>query len=383
MFVTIRRPKDRSRAIANISNSACKEIVEDLIIAKPTIGNKKILALRDFQIKNNLWNKVLGAKDFEQFDEATYFRTLEIYSNEKDFSLITPTSIEEKMALIEVIQNRYAYYIGVPSLREELSTLNIKQMKKLISLMKKFDPTSQVTREDLENFSSELFIILKGPPVNLLEYFTENKTALMSKRLYRVVQEELLLKGLKNIINQFPEKVRYSYLEKAKLHINRIARYKLWRYTTLPLDLPFIDQVKLPDELLEKILLDGIDAHDEELIGIFRQNNMIDNYERFRKVYRTAAFATAFTFFYQDEQERRIREKREQAKLDEEKKQEFVKEFKKLSAIIVQSSSTKEKTDKELKDEQFNRSLIRFKAKYHEEPTTEEYTEMKKKIYGT
>lgn len=347
------------------------------------MGIKQPHALRDYQTKNNLWNKVLSAKDFEQFDEAVYFRTIEIYSNEKDFTLITPITIEEKMALIEVIQNRYAYFLGVPSLQEELATLNAKQLHKMFKLMKSFDPSSQVTREDLESFASELFIILKGPPVNLLEYFTENKTTLMSKRLYRVVQEEMLLKGLKNVINQFPEKTRYTLLDKAKLHIYRIARFKLWRFASLPLDLPFIDHVKLSDELIEKILLDGIDAHAKELIALFRQNNMIDNYERFRKVYRTVAFATAFTFFYQEDRERRKHEAKERAKQEEEKKQEFVNQFKQLSEIITKSSSDREKTDKELKDEQFKRNLDKFKTKYHESPTPEEYDEMKQKIYGT
>lgn len=338
--------------------------------------------MRDYRTKNNLWNKILSAKDFEQFDEAVYFRTLEIYSNEKDFAAITPITIEEKMALIEVIQNHYAYFMGVPSLQDELATLNAKQLHKLFKLMKSFDPTSQVTREDLESFASEIFIILKGPPVNLLEYFTENKTSLMSKRLYRVVQEEMLLKGLKSVINQFPEKTRYSLLEKAKLHIYRIARYKLWRFASLPLDLPFIDQIKLSDDLLEKILLDGIDAHAEELIKLFRQNNMIDNYERFRKVYRTVAFATAFSFFYQEDQQRRKDEAVSRAKQEEEQKQDFINQFKKLSETITQSSGDREKTDKELKDEQFKRNIEKFKDKYHENPTPDEYEEMKKKIYG-
>lgn len=338
--------------------------------------------MRDYRTKNNLWNKILSAKDFEQFDEAAYFRTLEIYSNEKDVTVITPITIEEKMALIEVIQNRYAYFLGVPSLQEELATLNAKQLHKMLALMKTFDPTSKVTREDLESFASELFIILKGPPVNLLEYFTENKTTLMSKRLYRVVQEEMLLKGLKSVINQFPEKTRYTMLEKAKLHIFRIARYKLWRFASLPLDLPFIDQVKLSDELLEKILLDGMDAHSGELIELFRHNHMIDNYERFRKVYRTVAFAAAFTYFYQEDQQRRKDEAKAREKQEEEKKQEFINQFKKLSEAITTSSSDREKTDKELKDEQFQRNIEKFKAKYHEAPTPEEYQEMKKKIYG-
>ena len=374
---------DGTRAIATIKTGACNEAILELILARPVRAEKYTKALRDYQTKNSLWNKILSAKDFEQFDEVIYFRTLQIYSNEKDISLITPISIEEKMALIEIIQNRYAYFLGIPSLQDELVTLNTKKMHKIISLMKSFDPSSRVTRENLESFTSELFLILKGPPVGLLEYFTENKTALMNKRLYRVMQEELLLKGLKSVVYQFPEKTRYNLIEKAKLHIYRIARFKLWRYASLPLDLPFIDQIKLSDELLEKILLDGVDAHSEELITLFRKNNMIDNYERFRKVFRTVAFATAFSFFYQGEKERRENEEKERAKREEEKKQEFLEDFKKIAETITSNSVTKELSEKELKDQQFKRNLEKFKAKYHEAPTAQELEEMRKKIYGT
>ncbi len=329
-----------------------------------------------------LWNKILSTKDFEQFNEANYFRTLEIYSNEKEFTKITPTTIEEKMALIEVIQNRYAYFLEIPSLQEELATLNKKNLHKILNLMKSFDPSSKLTREDLHSFSSELFIILKGPAVGLLDYFTENKTALMSKRLYRVVQEELLLKGLKSIINQFPEKTRYSLIEKARIHINRIIRYKLVRFASLPLDLPFMDQVKIPDELLEKILLEGINTHSEELITLFKKQNMLDNYERFRKAYRTLAFAAAFSYFFEEDLERQKKEKLENDKKADDEKQEFIDNFNKLSELITDSSIPLEKTEIELKDEQYKRNIEKFKLKYHTNPSSEEKAEMKIRIYG-
>jgi hypothetical protein len=363
------------REIANIKTGSCNEAIQELFLAKPNRFVKHAYALRDYQTKNNLWNKILSAKDFEQFDEVVYFRTLDLYANEKDISLITPVSIEEKMALIEIIQNRYAYFLDIPSLQDELATLNAKKLHKLLKLISKFDATSQVTREDLENFTSELFLIMKGPPVELLEYFTNNTTTLMNKRLYRIVQEELLIKGLNNVINQFPEKTRYSLKEKAKVHIGRITRNKLWRFASLPLDLPFINQVKISDDLLEKILFDGMEAHSEELIALFRQNHMIDNYERFRKVYRTIAFATAFTYFYNEQKEAL-------AKKNEEKKQDFLEQFKKIAKLITANSDIKEMSVTDLKDEQFKRTLEKFKAKYNEAPTTAEYEEMHRKIYG-
>jgi Na+/H+ antiporter NhaB len=283
------------------------------------------------------------------------------------------------MALIEVIQNRYAYFISVPSLQSELATLNSKQLKKIITLVNSFDPQNKISRKNIEAFATELFIIQKGPPVSLLEYFTKNKTELMNKRMSRIVQEELLIKGLKNIINQFPEKTRYSFMENAKFHISKIVRSKVWRLAALPFDLPFIDQIRIPDELLEKILLDGIDVHSDELLALFRQQNMIDNYERFRKAYRTIAMATAFAFFLEDMNTHQAELKKE---IEASNKQAFFDKFKKISSAITNNSDTSEKTDNEIRDEQFNRTLEKFRAKYNEDPTSTELKEIKLKIYG-
>jgi uncharacterized protein YjaZ len=109
---------------------------------------------------------------------------------------------------------------------------------------------------------------------------------------------------------------------------------------------------------------------------------MIDNYERFRKAYRTIAFATAFTYFYHENLEKQKLEKEEVLKAEEAKKQEFLDQFKELSETIVNSSETKEKTSKEIKDEQFKRNIEKFRAKYHEDPTPAEYQEIRQKIYG-
>jgi hypothetical protein len=234
-----------------------------------------------------------------------------LYSNEKNLELITPTTIEEKMALIEVIQNNYAYFIGVPSLKAELASINSKKMKKIFKLFKNFDPSSKVTREDLQNFSSELFILLKGPPVSLLDYFTENKTQRMGRRLYRVIQEEFLVQGLKNIILQFPEKEQYTMIENAKIFIGRVTRNKLWQLTSLPLDLPFINRLDLPSELLEKILLDGIEPHSTALLAHFKKQNMLDHYERFRTAYRTVAFGAFFIYFYHESKHKLYEQRKE------------------------------------------------------------------------
>lgn len=105
------------------------------------------------------------------------------------------------------------------NLTEEVQRLNLYKLRKLQSHMRDFDLTSKLTRNDLHNFAADLMIILKGPPVTLLDYFTSNKTKRMNDRLMRMVQEDILLIGLKGMVDRIPEKThtRLSSMENIML----------------------------------------------------------------------------------------------------------------------------------------------------------------------
>ena len=156
-------------------------------------------------------------------------------------------------------------------------------------------------------------------------------------------------------------------------------KFKVWRILVFPYDLPWVDRVKISDELLEKIFIDGLDAHKNELMIELKNQNLIDDYERLRRVYRPVAFGIGFYFYYQKFQGDL---KKQEDKNNEEEKKKFMDAFKKLVSSIKNETDSREKTDIELKDEQFARVLQSFKDRYNADPTPEEYNELKQKIYG-
>ena len=338
--------------------------------------------LKHYRFKNSIWNKIFSARDFEQFDEFEYFRLLEIYKDSngayKDLLAMNPVSIEQKLALIEAIQIKFSHFNNLPSIQDEVEALNVYKLKKLQSLIKKFDLSKKITRENLEEFSSEFYLILKGPPLSLLDYFTKNKTKRMNERLFRVLQEDMLLRGLKGTIQRIPEQANLSKIESTYLFVKKIMKYKIWRYMVVPYDLPWIDRIKVSDELLEKIFLDGLDAHKSELVLELKNQNAIDHYERFRKVYRPVAFGIGFYFYYQKYQKD---QEAEQEKDNEEAKTKLMEELKKI-ANAINSDSTVVKTEDELREAQFLRVLQTFKDRYQEDPTPAEYKELREKIFG-
>lgn len=376
--------RDLSRSIA----SDCDSIVKELI--SPQVAEEKLkkkaqeeLELEAvYKLKNNIWNKILSAKEFENFNDMEYFKWLEIYKDSKNKLYATnPISIEQKMALIEVINSKLipTTLTVEKTISNEVQKLNTLKLRKLQTRLKSLDLSSKLSRDDIEDFASDFMLILKGPPASLLDYFTGNKTKRMNERLMRMVQEDMLVIGLRGMSARIPEKEAYTRLERGKFLIKRFFQYKIWKFLVLPYDLPWIERVKIPEELLEKIMLDGLEKHDQELVAYLKKQNMIDHYERVRKVYKPIAFSLGFYFYYD-----KFNDKLEGdlSETQEEEKQKFLEEFKNLANAILESNKTTAKTKEELQEEQFERVLQSFKEKYSEEPTPEEIKEIRAKIFG-
>lgn len=371
------------RAIASDCNGLVSAIIAPIVQEERL--QRKIAAdvqtEKLFKLKNTVWNKVMGPHDFENFKDQEYFRWMEIYKDGNDeFSNVNPVSIEQKMALIEVINKRLmgTKLYTQKSVTEEAQKLNALKLRKLQSHMRNFDLSSKLTRKELNSFAADLMIILKGPPASLLDYFTENKTARMNARLMRMVQEDVLIMGLRGIIDRIPQKNSYSLMERGEYIVTRFFHHKVWKYFTLPYELPWFDKVNIPDELLKKIMLNGLEAHDQELITYLKKQNMIDHYEQFRKAYKPIAFAIGFYVYfdkyYHDEKGATLQEQEQQ-------REKFIESFKLLSEQIMDAADSEEKSDMQLKEEQLKRMIENYRVRYQEGPSPLVIKEMRAKIF--
>lgn len=374
-----------NRSIA--SEADCKDAALELL--GPTARAERLKhkeenseAVELFKLKNSIWNKIITSKDFENFNDEAYFHWMELYKDESsDLWQINPVSVEQKMALIEVINSKLIpLSLGEDrKLTADIEKLSAYKLRILQTHMQDFDLSSKITRTDIESFASDLMIILKGPPVSLMDYFTANKTVRMNERMMRTLQEDMLLMGLRGMVDRIPEKVSYTKLEKSKYMVQNFFQLKMWKYLVIPYDLPWIERVKIPDELLEKILIDGLRAHEQELIVHLRNQGMIDHYERFRKVYKPLAFSLGFYFYYEKFKTKLNGELTEN---QDKERLRVVNDFKNLAKNILNYSEAPEVTEDSLKDEQFKRLLKSYKDKYNSDPTSKEYEDLHKQVYG-
>lgn len=354
------------RMIASDCDDAIKLILQNYFVPK-TIPSTPTTTL-----ETRLWEGIKNPRDFESFDEDKYLLALDYYKN-KDLQKysIPPKTLEEKMALIESIQLKFTRNSSIPSIQEESETLKKAKYKRLQKLFKKFNLDSNLTRDYLSDFSSELYLILKGPPTSVFDYLNKDKTVLMSERYMRILQENMLTYGLSRVVHDFPGKEE-TKLMKVRLFLKKIGKYKIWRYASLPYALPEVSNPVLSDALLEKILLDGLDAHNKDFIIELKNMQLIDHYDRFRKVYRNVAFTVLMYYIYLETMEQRERNEKEA-------KDKILKGIESLSTNLPE---VEQRSEEELKEIQMQRVLKDFRAKYKEEPTADEFIQLHKQIFG-
>jgi hypothetical protein len=271
----------------SIKTSSGRSVASANILQGERTDNKEIL-----KMKNTVWNKIINANQFDRFSDTEYVRWLEIYKDSLHaHASLNPVSIEQRMALIEILNAEI-----IQNDKKEINDFKIEKIKKHFD---KFELRSIDASKELQNYSSDLFIILKNPPKALLNYHTKNKSEKMNKSLIGVLQEDMLLIGLKGLHYRIPEKDNAQNFIHAVVMVKELFHHERWQNVMTDENLEWFKSLNLPDALIENILVSGLNDHDHDVITHLKNNNMIDQYERFRKVFRPLSHLVG-TYYYYD-----------------------------------------------------------------------------------
>lgn len=288
------------RDIAADCQSSMKAFLTKSSLAPQALTRQELNFKNLDQMKKSVWKKINGPRDLTSFNDQEYLKWVATYKNQdQEIFNLNPKTIEQKMAILEVINHKLGllYQNKLSNLTDEIELLSLRRLKRLEKHLKKLDLSSRVYTEDLEEYTRELFLIVKGPPLPMDNYFSKDKLQI-SRRILRMVEEDLFRMGLKGFIARIPEKTAYSNMEKAKLFIHKALKYKITQIYFLPYKLPPSKIIKIPDALLEKILLNGLDAHEVELISFFKKQNRLDHYDNFKKLYTPIAYSLGIYYYY-------------------------------------------------------------------------------------
>lgn len=320
-----------SRNISREIASDCTDLISQLIKVSPKNVTPKttLTIVKAKTLKGAMWEKLLDPHEFHQFDNIKYANAIKHYSKtQKNLEVVNPKTIEEKLAFIEVLSSKLATddFKNIMKLSAEIENLSALRLKRMQKLLTKLDLSSKLSTYNIEIFTREFMLILKGPPKKIEDYLLKSNLK-MHSRLTRMVQEDIFRIGLEDMIKRIPAKDNYTKIQNLRHMINKLFEYKIVQLYFLPYYLPKVKAPRIPDELVKKILLEGLDKHESELIAIYKKQNRIDDYENFKKIYTPIAYSIGIFYYYHVATEKIIpfiKEKMDQYKVKEQLDNIFV-----------------------------------------------------------
>lgn len=279
-----------SRDIATDCNETIKLFFE---IKGESKTAKEIL---QYQKREKIWYEFNDIHELQKFKILKYKQAHAFYTKNIDkATLKNPDSLEERIALIEVLTAKLSH---LPNAQQSLKELNLKQIKRLNSLLKKYDFSHPLYRNKMRDFTAEFYAILYGSPKPIKELLRTSNVN-YETRVIRLLQENLMANGLEGLIQKIPVEQNIKNIHKARLFIEQLFKYRIIQLAAfLPYYLPSFSPIVIEEKLLKKMLLEGIDKHEKELKAVFKKQNRIDDYDSFRKIYTPIAYSIGIYVYY-------------------------------------------------------------------------------------
>ncbi len=253
-------------------------------------------AIADYQKRTKTWYDFNDIHELQKFEIQEYKNAYHYYlKNNDQTSFKNPESLEEKLAFIEVLTLKLNL---LSKTQNSLEELNLRQIKKLNALFKKYDFSHPLYRNKMHDFTAEFYAVLYGSPKAMKDLF---KTANIDYevRVIRLLEENLLTNGLEGMIQKIPLRQNIKTIHKARLLLEKLFKYRLIQLAAfLPYYLPNLAPIVIEEKLFKKILLEGIDKHEKELKAVFKRQNRADDYNNFRKVYTPIAYSIGIYVYY-------------------------------------------------------------------------------------
>lgn len=274
--------------------SDCSESIK--LFFEKKFETKTTTIITDYQTRTKTWHEFNDIHELQKFEIQKYKSAYHYYlknSDQKSFK--NPESLEEKLAFIEVLTLKLNL---LSKTQNNLEELNLKQIKKLNSLFKKYDFSHPLYRNKMHDFTAEFYAILYGSPKAMKDLFKTSNID-YEVRVIRLLEENLLSNGLEGMVEKIPLKQNIKTIHKARLLVEKLFKYRMIQLAAfLPYYLPNLSPIVIEEKLLKKMLLEGIDKHEKELKAVFKRQNRMDDYNNFRKIYTPIAYSIGVYVYY-------------------------------------------------------------------------------------
>ncbi|MFN7824662.1 MAG: hypothetical protein ACK5P6_04805 [Pseudobdellovibrionaceae bacterium] len=211
--------------------------------------------------------------------------------------ILSRPSVENRLAIAEVALLEARGLQSRKLLVQELALLRERQQKKILKLLEEESLSHLFKHQLLGDFSRELFFLLRGQPLKLSDYFKFNSSERVQKQIELRSQEILLEKGLERVLAEFRGDTSSHRLE-LKYAVRKILSARMWSYLGMPLNLPGPKPVRVSEEILTAIAIEGWQAKGQLLEQSLRDQGLVRKNEiDFARGYYRGIVAAVF-FFY-------------------------------------------------------------------------------------
>lgn len=140
--------------------------------------------------------------------------------------------------------------------------------------------------KNFENVTYDLWLLLQGPRFESLNWLRLARDPNYENAIRSWVQRQLILHGLKSLEGPLPDR----RVKKLQANLSRVFQVNLKGVATVPFAFPRKSDAQIPTELLEKLLVDGIEAHKVELRMLYGEQRSTDYYHALRPFLQILGF---------------------------------------------------------------------------------------------
>jgi hypothetical protein len=261
-----------------ISSASWAQLSCGGIFLKPGIQAATKSQLRSF------WNP----RSLKKLNISTFEKYLQDFRDGRG-DLVPVNSFEGKLAAVEFARRatmdpqKYRQ-----SIIDEIANLKKKHRQKIVKLLNAQDFANPYFQESISEFSSKIYFLLKGFPNTTTDLLWKTSDERFRSEVSQLLGEQVLAMGLKKVLTSLSP--RMARTDEAVLA--EMKTWPVWNLLKMPRELPKLGLKPIPDQIIERAVLDGEASVLAEVEAHFRAQKVRYTYQKTVRPLWKVAFLT-------------------------------------------------------------------------------------------
>jgi hypothetical protein len=277
------------------------------------------------------------------------------------------------LANIELVNTQNNGYLSNDAPVEyQILVLKNRQKNKVNKLLKKIEEEGFTSDKDILETAEELTILLYGKRDTISNYFFKSKDQKANDSVRLQVKKQLLEKGLRSFLNSKDTAFKTNAWIKTKKIVHKLILSQFWNWYQIPFGLPSIKDKPISEELLNKIVWNGVSENKKEISEYYKVQGKKETYAIIRQAYSAIALVVITSLAYHTADVRAKTEHRAQVEMAAAQ----------LDVISETLPAQMIKFNEAVKATKLNEAIEEAQKELNRELTPEEIQELKNIIYN-